>query len=191
MELNYPRRSRRRRPRPESGLSLVELLIAMGILSFIAIGIVPMLMSSLASNNRGWEATEAANFGKSFLDPLLQAPYEVPALTVNVGATELTDTMSYSAGQLAVLGDADEGWHDGAPVDKGQLSWTRDTRVRYFQTDSLPPWPGGTANPVPLDGGTDISQVQLKEIQVRLTTVRTGGMLGGGQRVTFQVYKSY
>ncbi len=194
MNLNglHPYRAHRRRPLRQGGLSLVELLIAMGLLSFIAIGIIPMLMSSLASNNRGWESTQAANFGKSFLDPVLQAPYESPFLTVAPGTTTLDATQSYSSGQLLVIGDADEGWHDGAPTDKGQLSWTRVTRVRYLQTDDLPNWPGGTAVQIPLDGGVDLSDVEYKEIQVQLTTIRQGGMLGAGQqRVTFQVFKSF
>jgi len=191
MELNYPRRARRRRPLRQSGLSLVELLIAMGLLSFIAIGIVPMLMSSLASNNRGWESTQAANFAKSYLDPVLQFSYEAGSLKVPTGSTELLDTWSYSAGQLAVMGDADERWHPGTPIDQGQLTWARNTRVRYLQTGDLPNWPGGTASQVPLDGGVDVSDVSYKEIQVQLTTVRQGGMLGAGQRVTFQVFKSF
>jgi len=191
MELNYPRFARRRRPPRQSGLSLVELLIAMGLLSFIAIGIVPMLMSSLASNNRGWESTQAANFAKSYLDPMLQAPYESDVLKVPGTATELTATESFSAGQLAVLGDADERWHAGEPTDQGQLMWKRNTRVRYFRTDDLPNWPGGTANQTPLSGAVDQSEVEYKEIQVQLTTVRTGGALGAGQRVTFQVFKAY
>lgn len=191
MEWNHPRRVWRRSPHRQSGFSLVELLIAMGLLSFIAIGIVPMMVSSLASNNRGWEATQAANFAKSYLDPMLQAPYESATLTVPSGSTELLTTESYSAGQLAVVGDADERWHDGAPADQGQLTWTRNTRVRYFRTDDLPNWPGGTANQAPLDGAVEVSDVEYKEIQVQLTTVRTAGVLGGGQRVTFQVFKAY
>lgn len=191
MELNYLRRARRRRPSRQSGFSLVELLIAMGLLSAIAIGVVPMLVSSLASNNRGWESTQAANFGKSYLDPMLQFAYDADSLEVPDGATELLDTWSYSAGQVAVLGDADERWHSGAPTDQGQLTWTRNTRVRYLTTDDLPHWPGGTADQTPLVGGVDISQVKYKEVQVRLTTIRGGGMLGGGQRVTFQVFKSF
>lgn len=187
----YPRCARRRRPLRQGGLSLIELLIAMALFSFIAIGIVPMLVSSLASNNRGWEATQAANFAKSYLDPMLQAPYEAPGLTVPSGSTELLATSSYSAGQLAVVGDPDERWHDGAPTDQGQLTWTRNTRVRYLRTDDLPHWPGGTAVQTPLDGAVDVSDVEYKEIQVQLVSVRQAGMLGAGQRVTFQVFKSY
>lgn len=191
MEWNPLRRVWRRRPLRQSGFSLVELLIAMGILAFIAIGVVPMLMSSLASNNRGWESTQAANFAKSYLDPMLQFDYGADSLIVPAGSTELQDTWSYSAGQLTILGDADERWHQGAPTDQGQLTWTRNTRVRYLTTDDLPPWPGGDAAQTALDGGVDISRVKYKEVQVQLTTVRQGGMLGGGQRVTFQVFKSF
>jgi len=191
MEWNSPRRVWRRRLHRQSGFSLVELLIAMAILAFIAIGVVPMLMSSLASNNRGWESTQAANFAKSYLDPMLQFDYEADSLVVADGSSELLGTWSYSAGQIAVVGDADERWHEGAPTDQGQLTWTRNTRVRYLTTDDLPAWPGGDAEQTPLDGSVDLSQVKYKEIQVQLTTVRQGGILGGGQRVTFQVFKSF
>jgi len=191
MKWNASRRVWRRRPLRQSGFSLVELLIAMAILAFIAIGVVPMLMSSLASNNRGWESTQAANFAKSYLDPMLQFAYEADSLKVATGSTELVDTWSYSAGELAVAGDADERWHQGAPTDQGQLTWTRNTRVRYLTTDDLPPWPGGSADQVALDGGVELSEVKYKEVQVQLSTVRQGGMLGGGQRVTFQVFKSF
>lgn len=183
----FPRRiefllaSPRRRSRSQAGLSLVELMIAMALLAFVAIGILPMMMRALADNNRGWEATEASNFAQSELEPMLATPYENPVLAVNPGNTERVTGSSWAEGDADLTGDVDEGW-TADPTGKGRVFWTRSTFVRWYDVD----------DPLtPLPGDTDPSEVTLKEVQVQLESAREGGSLGAGQNVWIRVLRSF
>lgn len=170
-----------RRPRGQAGLSLIELLIAMAMLAFVAIGILPMMMRALADNNQGWEATEASNFAQSELEPMLATPYERPTLLVNPGNTERLTVLSWAEGDAYKVGDADEGW-TLTPTGKGKVLWSRSTFVRWYDIDDPT---------TPLPGDTDPSQVNLKEIQVQLESSRQGGALGAGQELWIRVLRSF
>lgn len=185
----FPRRALPRPPaglrplrrRGEAGLSLIELMIAMALLSFVAIGILPMMMRALADNNRGWEATEASNFAQSELEPMLATPYESPALTVVPGTTERVASWSWAEGDSQKVGDDNEGWTLDA-TGKGRVFWTRNTFVRWYDVDDLA---------TPLPGSADPSQVNLKEVQVQLESTRQGGSLGAGQELWIRVLKAF
>lgn len=172
---------RRGRLSGEAGLSLLELLIAMALLAVIAIGILPMMMRSLADSNRGWEATEVSNFALSEIEDQLATPFESPTLEVGSGLTENLSSQAWVEGVLDQVGDAVEGWTDD-PTGKGLMLWRRNTYVRWYNVNDLD---------TPLDGDSDPSLVHLKEVQVQISGERQGGALGGGQELWIRVMKAF
>ena len=175
------RRFRRGRRSAEAGLSLLELLIAMALLAVIAVGILPMMMRSLADTHRGWEATEVSNFALSQIEDQLATPFDSPSLDVGSGLTENLSSRTWVEGDPDQVGDALEGWTDD-PTSKGLLLWRRNTYVRWYNKADLS---------TPLDGDTEPTEVHLKEIQVQVTGERQGGALGGGQELWIRVFKAF
>lgn len=175
------RRFRRGRRSGETGLSLLELLIAMALLAVIAVGILPMMMRSLADANRGWEATEVSNFALSQIEDQLAAPFDSPSLDVGAGLTENLSSRMWVEGDPDQVGDAVEGWTDD-PTSKGLMLWRRNTYVRWYNYNDLS---------TPLDGDTEPTEVHLKEIQVQISGERRGGALGGGQELWIRVLKAF
>lgn len=181
-KIGFPAARRRRRGRSsEEGLSLLELLIAMALLAVIAVGILPMMMRSLADSNRGWEATEVSNFALSQLEDQLATPFESPSLQVGSGLTENLSSLAWVEGDPHQVGDALEGWTDD-PTSKGTTMWRRNTYVRWYNMNDLS---------TPLDGDTEPTEVHLKEIQVQISGERQGGALGGGQELWIRVLKAF
>lgn len=175
------REARRRRPGGQGGFSLIELMIAMAMLAFVAIGILPMMMRALADNNRGWEATEVSNFVQSELEPMLATPFESPVLLVNPGNTERQTASSWAEGDADKMGDDNEGWAFNV-TGKGRVLWNRNTFVRWYGVNDLV---------TPLDGAADPSTVNLKEVQVQIEGIRQGGSLGAGQELWIRVLRSF
>ncbi len=170
-----------RRRSGERGLSLIEVMIAMALLAFIAVGILPMLMRSIADSNRGWEATEVSNYAQSELEPMLAAPYESTALEVGSTLTEKIVTESWVEGDVEKVGDDLEGW-TAAPASTDTVYWNRNTFIRWYGVDDLE---------TPLAGNAEPTDVNLKEIQVQLVSERQGGALGAGQELWIRVLKAY
>jgi prepilin-type N-terminal cleavage/methylation domain-containing protein len=189
-------RLRRRSPRyGERGLSLIELMIATAILTFIAVGILPMLVRSVTNNSRGWDSTLTANMIKSELEQSIYAPFESTPMQLPGSMTENVVKTVWDDGEMTEIGDSVEGWlPDGTPT-VGQPLWSRQRRVRVYSSDSLPPWPGTANNEywtgTPLAGDTPGPQVHLKEIQIDLQSTRSAGLLGARQWVVVQMLKSY
>jgi prepilin-type N-terminal cleavage/methylation domain-containing protein len=76
MELTMPMRSRR----GERGLTLVELLISLALLSFILLGIAPLFLSSVKANYAGNEYTSIHNMARDRLEQLMALPFNAPQL---------------------------------------------------------------------------------------------------------------
>lgn len=174
-------RSLVRRRRGERGLSLLEVLIAMALLAVIAVGILPMMMRSIADSNRGWEATEVSNFAQSEIEPMLAAPFESSALALAGTLTEKIVPQSWVEGDEDKVNDALEGW-TAAPTSTDRVFWSRNTFIRWYGVDDLN---------TPLPGDTESTEVSLKEIQVQLVGERQGGALGAGQELWVRVLKAY
>jgi Tfp pilus assembly protein PilV len=61
--------------RREAGLTLVELLIALALLSFVLLGIVPLFLSSVKSNYAGNEYTSIHILARDRLEQLMNLPF--------------------------------------------------------------------------------------------------------------------
>lgn len=173
--------------RSAAGFSVIEGLIAGTILLVIALGLVPLFTRSILNNSIGSDATQASNHSKTRLEEFLPLPFNHARLTVPGGSDESESLDTWTSGRLGEIGDADEGWWPGAPVDKGPTSWTRTTRVRQYNISDLD---DGTLDNPEL-GGTQPIFIHLKEVEVQMDSARQGIFLGGGRGLTVRVLKPF
>lgn len=76
--LPFSLRTRQAAGRGEAGTSLIETLIAAGILLVIAVSIFPMFHRAVANNLSGADASQATQHDRSQLDGLLALPIDSP-----------------------------------------------------------------------------------------------------------------
>lgn len=171
----------------ESGFSMIEALIAAAILLIIALGLIPLFARSIVDNNSGNDATQATNHGKTQLEELIQVPFNNQKLDVPTGSTESQAVETWTQGDAAKTGDANEGWWTGAPSGKGRSLWTRTTRVRQYNISDLD---DGKLDK-PQAGGTQPVFVHLKEVEVELQSAKHDSILGGSQVLTVRVLKPF
>lgn len=69
-----------RRLSGNSGVTLVELLIAIALLGFIFLGIAPLFIGSVKSNYSANEYTSLNNLGRDRLEQLMTLPFNDPQL---------------------------------------------------------------------------------------------------------------
>lgn len=161
-------------PMRQRGFSVVEVLIATLIFLIIAIGILPLFAASTKNNLDGREATEAANFGRSAVEDLLQAQFNDPRLTVPAGGTVSTVQEYYSRKDLV--------WKAGTGTALDPALWRRQIRVRQFNVNDLA---GDGIFNDPQTGSADPGQVHLKEVDVQVWNSRDDkALLVGGRQVT-------
>ncbi len=170
--------------RSAAGFSLIEAVIGALILLIVALGIIPLFTQAMGSNVAGAEATSMSNMAATRAEELYQYPFDSPFLTVPGGKTEL-DTPE-------VWTEEDGRWIAGTIADAEGAGktplWQRDTRIRQFAVLDLLDTSG---TPTPLDGNAPPGSVQIKEIQVTLTTARqAGGILHKPEDLVVRLYKS-
>jgi Tfp pilus assembly protein PilV len=78
-----------RRLRASSGVTLVELMIALGLLGFIMLGIAPLFIASVKSNYAGSEYTSIHNLARDRLEQLMNLPFDDPQLQPGVYQNDL------------------------------------------------------------------------------------------------------
>lgn len=172
--------------RREAGFSMIEALIAAGILLIIALGLIPLFARAITDNATGADSTQASNHGKTQLEDFIQLPFNHQELTLAAGDTDRQSAESWAQGTSAI-GDTDEGWWPGVPTGRGTILWTRRTQVQQFSIeDAL----NGSLD-TPLAGNTQPIFVHLKQVDVVLDSAKQGGLLGSGSDVTFRVLKPF
>ena len=163
----------------ERGLSLIEVLIAAGILLIVALGIVPLYLKAMSNNSAGNDYSQVANYAKSELERLQKLPLDAPDLLVPDGSTVL-ETKSYYSPSL-------KKWVALADIPVGEkTTFTRTVKVKqcFFAgfTDGRcsDPQPGNTLN------------VHFKDIEVQIEGGRPlGGVLPSGKAITLSTLKHY
>ncbi len=175
-----------RRPRPaERGFSLIEVMIASVILLILLLGIIPLFLRSSVNRLHGRESSMVSSFARSRAEELLQLPFDHKELTVPSGSTEL-DVVEYQT-------PGSTEWSQDPSLATKAL-WVRTTRVRQFGAgDLLDGDTNGDGNDLdtPLPGGTNPRSVQLKEIQVEVTSPRKAGPLGAAKELSIRVLKAF
>jgi prepilin-type N-terminal cleavage/methylation domain-containing protein len=82
----------------QAGFSLLELLVALPILGFVALSIVGALDYGMILNGTSRDYTTASNLAKSHLEELAALPFTAPQLTSDTVHNEVTDDGLFSIG---------------------------------------------------------------------------------------------
>ncbi len=173
----------KRRPRSARGFSIVEVLVAAGILLVILLGLLPIFTRSAMSNSSGNQYTQLTNAAKSELERLADLPIDSAEIVVPNGNTELVTTQYYSGSQSQ--------WVDNATLGSEEPIWNRKVTVR--QCD-LSGYTNGRCSTL-LSGGVN-PPAQLRQIDIEVSPGRTGtttalALLGLSKKVTLSTIKIY
>ncbi len=162
--------SRRRRAtrKGEQGLTLVELLIALALLAFILLGIVPLFLASVKSNYSGNEYTSVNVLARDKLEELENLPANSPELTEGSHGPDLPAYLPDP-----VTGVPPTGPGPGAVINP----FTRTWQVTNF---SLPPAAAVTPAAPFVSSPSGPGIYDYKQIDV--TVVTDVGHLGIGSR---------
>lgn len=149
------------RPSEEGGLSLIETLVASGLLVVIALGLAPLFSRAMTTNSQANSYTEASNAARSVLERYFQLDFNAPELTLPPGESVLR-VREY-------LDHDDRTW---APfLDLGEIpsgsQWIRTIEIQQYSIADL--MDNGRLDQ-PLDGDAIAEAVQIKRITV---TVRS------------------
>jgi len=171
--------------RRQRGYTLVEALVAAGILLIVAVGILPLFAQAIINNKQGGDSTTVTTFSRTNVETLLPIPYDAPAVTVPAGSTSLVTTDWYVLATPTQVGGSNGKWIVGTtpPTGQGQVLWKRITTVEYFNVNDL-------TFSTPLDGGTTAGDVNLKRITVAVQRpVGVATQLAAGKVVSLQTMK--
>ncbi len=124
---------RKRQLESSAGFSLIEVLIAMGIVVIALVGLLPLFMRSVIQNIEGRESTIAGNHSRSEMETYSELGFNNWELEVAAG-TDRTVQMFYTTGQQDYRGD--ESWV--ATVPAGEIApWTQTTIIRQMGINGL------------------------------------------------------
>ena len=168
-----------------AGFSLIEVLIAMGLAGLLMIGVLPLFTKSMSNNVEGNQLTEVTNRARMHIEELMALPIDAEELTVPDGDLFLEEVELYSP--------TEERWIDEEEYPPGSDPlFTRTTRVRQFNMSAVSNVDPTFADDEVLPGGTPASQVEIKEIVVRVNTGRPTflSLMGRQKAVTLRVMKS-
>lgn len=152
--------------KPQAGLTLVELLIAVALLGIVLLGIAPLFIVSVRSNYSANEYTSIHNLGRDRLEQLMNLPVTNPQLSAA--------TATFPNDLPTTLPDPITGVAPSTVVNPLRRIYT----VNHF-TSTPPAVSGGsyTLNPVAAGQPYD-----FKEIVVTVTSTSGGTNLGIGAR---------
>ena len=168
-----------------SGFSLIEVLIAMALTGLLLVGVLPLFTKSMSNNVEGNQLTEVTNRARLHIEELMAMPVDADELTVPNGEDQLLTVELYSPTQERWIEEADYG-ADAEPL------FTRTTRVRQFSMSAVSQTDLEFEDDEVLPGGTPASQVEIKEIVVRVNSGRPTflSIMGRQKAVTLRVLKS-
>lgn len=176
--------NRQRAKRREAGFSLVEVLIGGLIFLVVVIGILPLFTRAIVDNTAGNDYTQVSNMAKSGAEEAGQSPFNSTAMTVPSGQSYLETKQIWN--------NTTQQWAaDTGATPTATTSWRRTTRVRQYSLSDLTE---NTANPVfdhPLPGGTEVTFVHLKELEIQVQNVAPQQALGVRRQFSMRVMKPF
>jgi hypothetical protein len=171
----------------ERGFTIIEGLVASAILLIVAIGILPLFASSILNNTRGSDSTTSSNFGKTSIETWETLPFDNISALVPPGQTKLEVDDWWKPGNNNI-NDPTQGWTTTTPSAATLSTWSRTTTVQQFQ--SIDAVNNGDLS-TPYDGSTPDEFVELKLVTTTVQSSKQGGILGGGEHITFKVLKAF
>lgn len=173
------------RGRSGAGFSLIEVLVAAVLLLVVLLGVIPLFVQSSANRLAGRESTDAASFARSRAEALLQLPFDHEDVSVPAGSNERV--------VVEYLPPGSEVWTTD-PGAAAEALWVRTVRIQQFGTgDLLDGDTDGDGDELdnPRPGGSDPRSIQLKQIEVAVTSPRDAGPLGAAEELTVRVLKAF
>ena len=157
--------------KPQAGLTLVEMLIAVALLGIVLLGIAPLFIASVKSNYSANEYTSIHNLARDRLEQLMNLPVTDPQLSAA--------TATFPDDQPLTLPDPTT----GVPPSTVANPFVRTYTVNHF-TSTPPAAPGDAWVLTPVAAG---QPYEFKEIVVTVSsrqggTVAAPGTLGIGAR---------
>lgn len=168
-----------RASRSELGLSLVEALIAVGLIFIIAAGILPLFSRALVNNSMGNVGSRNANAAREAGEYAIGAPFNDPQLTIPAGATVLVAEHNWVSDRLAADATEHNPWEgrwfqrspgaSAVPTDRfGGVTARRIVETRQYGVGQ---WTNGTpleeADALAGDTLNDFVQLKVVEIELR------------------------
>lgn len=201
--LNYSREFKERRPTADDeGFSLVEVLIAMGIVLIAIVGLLPLFMRSVVENIEGRESTMVGNHGRSRLESYSELAFNNWELEVTSGTERRTQDF-YATGAANRRGD--ESWVPAVPA--GEIApWTRSSTVRQFglngvvdnDLDGIIDEIKGLEDTnydgdfdYPLPAGTTPGAVHLKQVEIEVLGAKEWAQGGNASEITVKTVKAF
>jgi Tfp pilus assembly protein PilV len=166
--------------RRERGVSLIEAVIAAGLLLVIAAGILPLFAQSLSNNLAGSDSTAVSNTARSRVEEMIEMPFGSPEITLTAGSALVTN---------AYFSLADQKWVDGEETLADPAVWTRTATIRQYSINALDDQKLETSEALTSDA--DPGQVHFKELEIAVAGTRLGGPLGPSRRIQVRMLKSH
>jgi prepilin-type N-terminal cleavage/methylation domain-containing protein len=160
MALNKLPQSDRRR---ESGLTLVELLIAVALLGIVLLGIAPLFIMSVRSNYSAFEYTSIHNLARDRLEQLMNLPFTDQQLAAGAFVNDLPTTLPDPA--------------TGIPPSN-----VRNPLERTYTVDNFVTTPPATPGDAFVLTGVGAAPCDFKLISVSVRSTSGGTNLGIGAR---------
>ena len=111
-----------------NGFSLIEVLIAMGVVVIAVVGLLPLFMKSVVENIEGKESTIVGNHGRTEIESYNELSFNNWELEITAGTERMVQEF-YTTGAPDYRGD--ESWV--ATVPAGEIApWQRTTTVRQL-----------------------------------------------------------
>lgn len=193
---------RKQRCNLNAGFSLIEVLIAMGIVVIVMVGLLPLFMRSVVENIEGRESTMVGNHGRSQLESFSQLAFNNWELEVTAGTQRLTQDF-YTTGAANQRGD--ESWVTTVPG--GEIApWTRTATVRQMGINGLVDsdldgvidqirgledndFDGNFDTPLP--AGTSPGAIHLKQLEVLIEGEKEWAQGGDASEITVETVKAF
>jgi prepilin-type N-terminal cleavage/methylation domain-containing protein len=186
----------------QGGFSLVEVLVAMGIVGIGLAGLLPLFMRSVLQNIEGRESTIAGNHSRTEMETYSELAFNNWEMEIIAG-TERSSQMFYTNGAVDMRGD--ESWVAAVPA--GEIApWTQTTTIRQLGINGLSDtdldgvidlirgleddnFDGEFDNLLP--AGTFPGAIHLKQVEVQIEGEKDWAHGGEAGEITVETVKAF
>jgi prepilin-type N-terminal cleavage/methylation domain-containing protein len=167
--------------RRQGGMSLIEVLIAVALMTAVSLSLLPLFSRSIRQNREGGNFTDLTNVARSTLEEHIQLDFNATQLVIPVGQEQRTTTEYWDAVQRRWLPLADP---TNPPAG---ARFQRSVQVQQYAAGDL--LNNGWLDD-PLDGGAGKDNVHLKVIRVTVRPLWSNFELGRPTPIVLELMKA-